>query len=162
MRRGERRDKQRAGQRGFTYVWLLALVAVVGVGLAAVGPLWAEEAKREQEAELLRVGQLYAEAIARYHRMSPGSVRRYPERLEDLLVDTRFVGTVRHLRSLYADPVTRGQPWALLRAADGGIQGIASQSTEPPLRTTAVELGSVRLTPAQRYSDWQFIASALK
>lgn len=149
-------------QRGFTYVWMLALVAVLGIGLAAVGPLWAEEAKREREVELLRVGQLYAEAIARYHRMSPGAVKRYPTQLHELLMDTRFVGTVRHLRTLYSDPVTRGVPWALVRAPDGGIQGVASQGVEPPLRTTAVELGTVRLAAAQRYSDWQFIATASK
>ena len=148
----------RGAQRGFTYVWLLALVAVLGIGLAAAGPLWAEEAKREREAELLRVGQSYAEAIARYHRMSPGSVKRFPTELDQLLTDTRFVGTVRHLRTLYPDPVTRGQPWALVRAPDGGIQGVASQSAEPPLRVTAVELGAVHLSAAQRYSDWRFIA----
>jgi type II secretory pathway pseudopilin PulG len=154
--------KQRGQQRGFTYVWLLALVAVLGVGLAAAGPLWAEEAKREREAELLRVGQLYAQAIARYHRMSPGNVKRYPTQLDELLMDMRFVGTVRHLRTLYPDPVTRGQPWALVHAPDGGIQGVASQSTESPLRTTSVELGAVRLAAAQRYSDWQFIVPASK
>lgn len=136
---------------------MLALVAVLGIALAAVGPLWAEEAKREREAELLRIGQLYAEAIARYHRMSPGSVKRYPTELGQLLTDTRFVGTVRHLRTLYPDPMTRGQPWTLMRASDGGIQGVASQSAELPLRVTAVQVGAVRLAAAQRYSDWRFV-----
>jgi type II secretory pathway pseudopilin PulG len=151
MRRGRYREC------GFAYVAVLALLALMGIGLAAVGPLWAEESRREQEDELLRVGQLYAEAIARYHGVSPGSAKRYPETLEQLLMDTRFVGTVRHLRSLYADPVS-GRPWGLVRDADGGIRGVFSRSEAPPLRTVPIVVGAVTLAPASRYSQWQFVA----
>lgn len=144
---------------GFTFVGVLVLVALLGMGLAAIGPLWAQEAQREREEELLRVGRLYAEAIARYRSVSPGSVKLYPSRLEDLLLDTRFVGTVRHLRALYPDPVTRQQPWRLIRATDGGILGVASQSDGIPLRRTPITLGNVTLAAAQRYTDWQFVAT---
>jgi type II secretory pathway pseudopilin PulG len=145
-------------QRGFSYVAVLAMVAVMGLGLAAIGPLWAEEVRREHEDELLRIGRLYAEAIARYQKASPGSARRYPPTLEVLLMDTRFVGTVRHLRSLHPDPLDPARPWGLVRDADGGIRGVFSQSEAPPLRTVAVVLGAVTLAPAARYSDWQFVA----
>lgn len=144
--------------RGFTYVGVLTLVALLGLGLAAIGPLWAREAQREREEQLLRVGRLYADAVGRYRAMSPGAVKRYPAQLEDLLLDTRFVGTVRHLRALYSDPVSRQQPWQLILAPDGGIMGVASRSTEEPLRRTPVVLGSLTLAPAQRYSDWRFLA----
>lgn len=146
----------RRGDRGFVYLWALALVAAMGVGLAAVGPLWSQEAKREREDELLRVGRLYADAIARYYRSSPGSVKRYPPTLEVLLLDTRFVGTVRHLRTLYPDPVVGSAAWGLLHAADGGIRGVHSQSTDAPLRAVAVDLGVTVLPPATRYAEWQF------
>lgn len=152
MRRGEIRR-----QGGFSYVVVLALVAVMGIGLAAVGPLWAEESRREREDELLRVGRLYAEAIAGYYKASPGSAKRYPTALEQLVFDARFVGTMRHLRTLYADP-TGQQPWGLLRAADGGIRGVYSQSEAVPLRRVPVELGALTLAPAARYSEWQFVA----
>jgi type II secretory pathway pseudopilin PulG len=145
-------------QRGFSYVAVLAMVALMGLGLAAVGPLWAEEARREREDELLRIGRLYAEAIARYQKASPGSAKRYPPTLEVLLMDTRFVGTVRHLRTLYPDPLQPSRPWGLVRDADGGIRGVFSQSDAPPLRTVPVVLGAVTLAPAARYSDWQFVA----
>lgn len=149
----------RAGkERGFSYVAVLAMVALMGLGLAAIGPLWAEEARREREDELLRVGRLYAEAIARYQKASPGSAKRFPLTLEVLLMDTRFVGTVRHLRTLYPDPLEPARPWGLLRDADGGIRGVFSQSEAPPLRTVPVVLGAVTLAPAARYSDWQFVA----
>lgn len=145
------------GNRGFVYVWVLVLIATLAVGLAAAGPLWSHEAKREREDELLRVGQLYAEAIARYYRSSPGSVKRYPPSLEALLLDSRFVGTVRHLRTLYADPVADGAPWGLVRATDGGIRGVYSQSTQSPLRTVAVDLGVTVLASATQYAEWQFV-----
>ena len=144
------------GERGFIYVWVLALIATLAVGLAAIGPLWSQETKREREDELLRVGKLYAEAIARYYRLSPGSVKRYPPSLEVLVLDTRFVGTVRHLRMLYADPVAAGAAWGLLRAPDGGIRGVYSQSIDAPLRTVAVNMGVTVLAPATRYAEWQF------
>jgi type II secretory pathway pseudopilin PulG len=145
-------------QRGFSYVAVLAMVALTGIGLAAIGPLWADEARREREDELLRIGRLYAEALARYQKASPGSAKRFPPTLEVLLMDTRFVGTVRHLRTLYPDPLEPARPWGLLRDADGGIRGVFSQSDAPPLRTVPVVLGAMTLAPAARYSDWQFVA----
>jgi type II secretory pathway pseudopilin PulG len=144
-------------ERGFTFVIVIALVAVMSIGLAAVGPLWAEEARREREEELLRVGALYAAAINRYRESSPGSAKPYPKSLEALLLDTRFVGTVRHLRSLYPDPVGGGQPWGLVRADDGGIRGVYSLSEAPPLRVGSVQSAVVSLGPASKYSDWLFV-----
>jgi type II secretory pathway pseudopilin PulG len=152
-----RRGKQ-FKQQGFSYVAALAMVALMGLGLAAIGPLWAEEARREREDDLLRVGRLYAEAIARYKKASPGSAKRYPPTLEVLLIDTRFAGTVRHMRTLYADPLNPSRPWGLLRDGDGGIRGVFSQSEAVPLRTVPLQVGSVALAPASRYSDWQFVA----
>jgi type II secretory pathway pseudopilin PulG len=145
-------------QRGFSYVAVLALVALMGIGLAAIGPLWAEEARRDREDELLHIGRLYAEAIARYQKASPGSARRYPPTLDALLMDTRFVGTVRHLRTLYPDPLEPARPWGLVRDAEGGIRGVFSQSEAPPLRTVPIVVGTVTLAPAARYSEWHFVA----
>jgi type II secretory pathway pseudopilin PulG len=147
----------RSGERGFTYVWVMALVAVLGIGLAAIGPLWADDAKRDRERELLRIGQLYAQAIARYHQASPGSVKRYPPTLDSLTNDTRFVGTMRHIRKLYADPLNPSRPWGLVRAPDGGVSGVYSQSAEAPLRTEALDIGITQLPAARAYSEWQFV-----
>jgi type II secretory pathway pseudopilin PulG len=144
-------------QRGFTYVWCLAAIAVMGLGLALLGPQWADEARRDKEAELLRIGTLYAEAIASYYHASPGSLKRYPATLEELLVDTRFVGVKRHLRRAYADPLQPSQPWGIVRAADGGVRGVYSQSPNPPLRAEPLDLGVTRLPASARYSDWHFV-----
>jgi type II secretory pathway pseudopilin PulG len=144
------------GQRGFTYVTVMTLVALLGLGLAQWGPLWAEQAQREREQELLRVGGLYAQAIESYWRASPGSVRQLPMRLEDLLLDTRYVGTRRHLRRIYADPLRPDRPWGLLRDAEGRLRGVYSQDPRQPFARAARGLGNVQLPDAQRYSDWVF------
>ena len=147
----------RAGERGFTYVWVMAAVAILGVGLAAMGSLWSDDARREREQEALRIGRLYAEAIDSYYRASPGSAKLYPPSLEALLEDTRFVGTYRHLRRLYGDPLRPGQPWSVVRGADGRVRGVASTSEDAPLRQEPLDLGVVVLPAARKYSEWQFV-----
>lgn len=150
------RRHHRPTQAGFTYLLVMAMVALVGIGLAAVGPRWSDAAQRERELELLRIGNLYAQAIEAYRAQSPGSQKLYPPDLESLLLDTRFVGTRRHLRKLYADPLQPTRPWGLIRAADGGVQGVYSLDERQPLKRTEVFFGATRLEPAQRYSDWKF------
>ena len=148
----------RAGKRpaaGYTYVMLLAALAIFGIGLAALGESWSSVARRDREQELLLVGEAYAHAIEQYYLRSPGVAHRYPARLEDLVEDRRFVGVVRHLRQLYADPVTRG-PFAVERAPDGGIMGVYSPSAAEPLRRTAYRLKSGILVYGSRYMDWKF------
>jgi type II secretory pathway pseudopilin PulG len=135
----------------------MAALAVMSVMLAAVGTRWAEDKRREQEQELIRVGTAYARAIASYRASSPGSVAMAPRRLEDLVLDDRFPKPRRHLRQLYADPVAR-LPWGLITDADGRIQGVYSRSDDAPLRQVALDAGGgIALPAAARYSDWKFI-----
>lgn len=140
---------------------VLAIIALMGIGLAAVGPQWAQDARRDEEAQLLRVGALYARALRSYYMASPGSVKQYPARLEDLLLDPRLVGTHRYIRKLYADPTEPSRGWGLIRADDGGIRGVHSLSDAQPYLRAAVELdGFTRLPAASRYSEWRFISEA--
>ena len=142
---------------GFTFVWVLAAIVILSIGLAAIGPIWAEQARREREQDLLRVGQLYAHAIARYRANAPGTLKPYPISLDQLLLDGRFAGTVRHLRRLYPDPLGAQRPWGVVRDADGGIRGVYSQSTDMPLRREPLDLDGVSLPAAQRYDQWKFV-----
>lgn len=157
MRAGRCSARCRRQQAGLTYIWALAAVALFGLGLAAIGPQFSLEAQREQEKDLLRVGRLYAAAIASYHASSPGALKQYPPNLEALLEDTRFVGTMRHLRRLYPDPIQPDRPWGVVKASDGSIRGVFSISEAPPLRTQALDLGVTVLPPARKYSEWQFV-----
>jgi type II secretory pathway pseudopilin PulG len=147
-------------QQGFAYGVVLAILALLGVALATAGTRWADRVQREREQDLLRVGQLYAQAILAYHRGSPGSDKTWPKNLEDLLLDSRMLGTVRYLRASYGDPMVPGQPFGLVHAADGSIRGVYSTSAATPFRQGPVDLGVTVLAPAQHYSDWQFIPKA--
>lgn len=151
MRRGDT-------QGGYTFVAALLLLALVSLGLSIAGPLWSQQAQRERERELLRIGALYAQALERYRELSPGSVKQYPPTLDALLLDTRFVGTQRHLRKAYGDPVNPGAAWGLLRDSNGRIVGVHSLSAVAPLAQGAVVLDDRVLPPVTRYSDWKFIA----
>lgn len=150
-------NRSRCAQRGFTYIWAMAAVAVLGIGLAALGTAWGEASRRQREEDLLRIGEIYARAIASYYHASPGALKRYPASLDDLLVDRRLIGTRRHIRRLYADPLRSGQAWGVVRAADGGVRGVYSQSSGRPLRREVLDLGVTVLPVALRYSEWQFV-----
>lgn len=145
-------------QAGFTLPLMLAAVALLALALSAAGPLWATSEQRERERELLRVGLLYAQALAAYRDASPGGRQDLPTELHQLTLDARFVGTRRHLRRLYADPMNPGRPWGLLRNRDGRIEGVHSLSEKPPVAQAELVLADRRLPAAQRYADWHFVA----
>lgn len=139
--------------RGFTYLGLLLLVALVGLMLAAAGEVASTTARREREAQLLWVGHQYRAAIGRYWQQR----HAYPQRLEELLgaaPDSPI--QVRHLRSLYPDPVTNAADWVLLRAPGGGIVGVASRSTKAPLKTGRFDVADAAFEDAATYADWAF------
>jgi len=150
----------RSGSGGFTIVSLLVVLAVCLTGLAVARPMWSQQVKREREQELLRVGALYARAIASYRNASPGSLKQNPPTLQALLVDTRFIGLRRHLRTLYPDPIDPRQPWGLVLDADQRVAGVYSQSAEAPVAEAAVDLGDIALAPARHYADWRFTLKA--
>jgi len=145
-------------QAGFTYLWLLAALAVLGLFLAVVGPMWATQAQREREAELLRVGTAYAQAIERYYAMSPNGVKTLPTRIDDLLLDPRFPTPVRHLRAAYLDPIDPSHEMEPILGAGGQWMGVHSASDLEPLRRVEWTDGRHVIAPATHYRDWQFLA----
>lgn len=156
MRTG-RSLRRRSAQRGFVLLAWLIVVALFAAVASTLAVRWSDELRREREQELLRIGDEIAGAIASYRAASAGSARKYPPQLEDLLDDRRAFGTLRHLRRLPGDPVTRGAPWGLLRSPDGGVMGVYSTSVEMPMRRIAVRLQHADLPAAGRYADWHFM-----
>jgi len=138
---------------GFTYLTILFVVAIMGVGLALVGELWHTAVVREKEAELLYAGSQYRSAIVRYYLAGP---QQYPRSLSDLLKDPRKPGTERYLRKLYPDPVT-GKAWGIVKAPDGGIMGVHSVSEDKPLKTAQFRIRDRSFEGAASYSDWKFV-----
>jgi type II secretory pathway pseudopilin PulG len=143
-------------QNGFVLVGVLAALFLLAIGTQRVMATASEASRREKEERLLRVGAAYAAAIRSYYLSSPGSTKRFPRTLDELIEDRRFVNVRRHLREPYADPITGGSEWGLVAAPDGGIAGVYSRSPGEPLRSTPVAVGALRLTAAARYSDWRF------
>jgi len=144
-----------AGERGFTYIALLMVMATVGIGLAVTGPTIVQSTQHEKEQELLFVGGEYRKVIMRYYESAPG-VKRYPRTLEELLDDKRFPTTRRYLRRLYADPMTHDLDWGLVRGYDGGIVGVYSQSAEAPFKTNGFKEEFAEFAGKASYREWVF------
>ena len=141
------------GERGFTYLGLLALLVLIGLLLAGAGEVASTAARREREAQLLWVGHEYRAAIGRYW----SEKRRYPETLQELLGAAPDAPVqVRFLRRLYPDPMTNAVDWVLVPAPNGGIMGIASSSKRAPLKTGHFDEADPGFADASAYSDWQF------
>ncbi len=143
-------------QRGFTYLTAMFIVAILTGGLALAGEVWDTSAKREREVELLFIGHQYRRAIGLYYDSTPGTVKRYPRTLEDLINDPRQPSTQRHLRRLYPDPLG-GKEWGLVKAPDGGILGVHSLSEDKPLKAAGFKVRDAAFEGQQKYADWKFI-----
>ncbi|MDR1276061.1 MAG: type II secretion system GspH family protein [Candidatus Accumulibacter sp.] len=151
-----RRPKTGASERGFTYLWALFTVALLGVSSLVTAELWTTAAKREREKELMFVGRQFREAIGRYYESTQGRVKQYPASLEELLDDARYPIVRRHLRKLYRDPMTGEANWGLVRMG-GRIVGVHSLSGEAPLKSGGFLLMESEFEASASYSEWVFV-----
>ncbi len=124
----------RSSQKGFAYLALLVVVAVIGV--VSSGALLAGRvmARHVAEDELLFIGGQFRQAFQAYHDATPIGQPRYPKRIEDLLLDPRFGSPRRYLRKIFVDPLTGKASWGLVSAPDGGVLGVYSLAEETPIR----------------------------
>lgn len=144
-------------QTGFTYLTILFAIAVAGVVLANTGIDWSQAAQREKERELLFAGDQYRQAIALYYQRTPGAIKRYPAKLEDLLSDSRYNPPQHYLRKLYRDPVMNQKQWGIIIAPEGGIMGVHSLSDASTIKNTNFGYADRSFEGTTKYSDWQFI-----
>lgn len=144
----------RARAAGFTYLTILFVVAFMGLGLSIAGQVWHTAVMREREAQLLYAGNQYRRAIERYYL---SGLNQFPRSLEDLLRDPRKPGTERYLRKLYPDPLTGRSEWGIMKAPDGGIMGVYSQSEDKPIKSAGFPLVNRDFEGAAKYADWKFI-----
>jgi type II secretory pathway pseudopilin PulG len=118
----EGQGNSRLDDRGFAMVVLLVVIAVLGVGMAAMLPTWRQQALREKEEELIFRGNQYARALVLYSRKNnnllPTSV--------DLLYDGKY------LRKKWNDPIT-GEEFGLLPVGQpAGAQGATPGAASAP------------------------------
>lgn len=144
-------------QRGFTYLILLFIVAIMGVMLAASAMVWHTLAQRDKEHELLNAGHAFRRAIGFYYEHTPaGSIKQYPKQLSDLLADKRQLSLARYLRKIYIDPLTASKQWGLVPGPDGTIMGVYSRSEATPIKTGNFDKDDQDFVGKGSYQDWRF------
>lgn len=141
--------------RGFAYLWTLMLVAFMGVGAAIASELYSTSVRRDKERELLFIGHEFRAAIGRYYNSKAGGQQAYPLTLDDLLKDPRFPNARRHLRRLYADPVTGKREWGVA-LQQGRIVGVHSLSAQLPVKQDNFDDNEATFRHKPKYSDWVF------
>jgi type II secretory pathway pseudopilin PulG len=156
MPTGERRRV-----RGFTYLWLLFVLAIGGATLAVAGQRWSTTLARDRERELLFRGAQIAAAIAAYRAAPCVAPPQWPRGLDELLQDRRCGEVRRHLRRAWADPFTGLADWVPVLDEDGGWRGVHSRSEQPARLTTELPSAAPRAR-APRVSDHRFEVRAAR
>lgn len=142
-------------QRGFTYAMVLVAIVLIGIFAGVANITVSRIVQMDREEELIFRGMAYRSAIQHYYAVA----RHYPRSLDDLQKDSRFAHRP-YLRAPYPDPMTRELEedggWRLVRAADGGIAGVASRSRAEPLKKANFPVGLESFDGAQSYAEWIF------
>ena len=146
----------KSAQSGFTYLLVLMLIALIGMGLAAAGTLWRTESQRDREADLLFIGDQYRQAIRSYYELDPGQPR-LPQSIDDLLEDNRRPNIVRHLRRAYRDPLTSGAFAPIRDPNTKGIIGVYSPAPGQPFKTDGFSSKDAAFKGAKSYAEWRFV-----
>lgn len=146
--------------RGFAYLALIMLVALLGLVGAAGLKLGALLQRRAAEQELLAIGAQFSDALESYAAATPAGQPPQPPSLKELLRDPRFPATRRHLRRIFVDPVTGTADWGV-QYADGrvGVVAVYSLSSAQPIKIGHFGPRFQGLDGQRRYSDWKFSAA---
>jgi hypothetical protein len=154
MRRFEIAVKCR--QTGFSYLWVLMLVAFMGVSLTLAVEIDSTASQRDKEKELLDIGRQFRTAIGRYYETQLAAGRHeYPTSLVDLLQDQRVPGIKRHLRKIFVDPMTGKAEWGLVKIGER-VVGVHSLSDKLPIKQDGFEVEDLNLRGKQKVSEWVF------
>jgi type II secretory pathway pseudopilin PulG len=143
--------------RGFTYLAVLFLVAIMGAVLAATATVWHTLAQRDKERELLYVGHEFRSAIGLYYERTPGAAKQFPKKLDDLLEDKRQTTLARYLRKRYIDPLTASKEWGLVPGPGETIMGVYSLARAVPVKTGNFDEVDKNFAGASSYQEWKFV-----
>jgi hypothetical protein len=164
MRSCQQNSRHSKHLRGYTYLGLLLVLTGVMYIVALSVQNGAAIQKTEAERQLWLVGTAYEKAILQYAKQpmatraaqSDSFTATGPLRLEQLLKDPRTPGLQRHLRNLYADPMTGQMAWGIIRDASGSILGIYSMDKSQPIKRTGFDPQHADFENAKSYEDWIF------
>jgi type II secretory pathway pseudopilin PulG len=131
---------------------LLIALMLMSIALAGALDVWSLERRREQEKQLLFVGDQYRQAVVRYYRVG----RAYPASIDDLLTDSRFQIPMHHLRQAYPDPITGKNDWKFLLQGDR-IFGVYSSSEAQTIKRAGFPQRYVEFENEATYGGWRFV-----
>jgi type II secretory pathway pseudopilin PulG len=150
---------QMANQKGIALLFVLVAVTIMGLMAGLAGSSWKTITQRAKEEELLWRGNQYRKAIGSYYTAgATGTPKVLPRTLEQLIRDPRMLGTVRHLRQLYPDPMT-GKDWELIKDGSGLIQGVRSSSQLEPFKKDNFSEENEDFAEKTSYAEWRFVFS---
>ncbi|WP_058048379.1 type II secretion system protein [Janthinobacterium sp. Ant5-2-1] len=148
-------------QRGFTYLGLIILVAILGLVGAAGLKMGSLLQRQAAEQELLDIGAQFSDALYSYAAATPPGQPQQPPSLAALLRDPRTPQLRRHLRKLFVDPITGRAEWGLLyQPGSNGIIGVHSLSQTAPLKIGNFEARFTGFEGKTHFSEWRFMADA--
>ncbi len=142
-------------QYGVVYVWMLVSLIFLSLGIGYWSSNYAILKQREKEQELLRIGLIYRNAIYQYYKNSPGGVKSFPVKLDDLLKDPRSLEVRRYLRKLEKDPIT-SLSFEVVRNTHGEIINVHSVSDKKVIKKKGFPIELNSFEQAKSYRDWLF------
>ncbi|MES2547075.1 MAG: hypothetical protein V4575_05165 [Pseudomonadota bacterium] len=143
-------------QTGLSYLAVLFLLAAIALSLAIVAQNEDTQLKREKEQDWLYIGKQYERAIASYYQLSPNGLNELPNKVDDLLLDKRFVAPVHHLRKAYLDPLTN-QSWLFLMNEENQLIGVVSTLHETILSYNIIKTFQInQIDTISHYNDAKF------
>lgn len=142
-------------ESGFTYAFLLGVLATGTILLGVTNHIASTEIKREKERELLFRGGQYYNAIKSYY--NAGNPAVYPRSLSDLILDPRFPHKI-HLRKLYKDPTqNKNTDFEIILNSRGEIVGVKSLTQSESFKSDNFPDTIVLDGDGSSYHHWQFL-----
>jgi type II secretory pathway pseudopilin PulG len=151
-----------ARERGFTYLGLIILLAVIGLAGAASLKIGSLLQRAAAEQELLDIGAAFSDALQSYAAATPPNQPQQPASLQELLKDPRFPFVRRHLRKLFVDPITGKAEWGIVHLGGGEtgpVLGVYSLSQAQPLKIGNFDARFQGFDGRRHLSEWKFMAN---
>lgn len=151
-----------APSNGFTYLGLMIALAIMALVTAMALQLGSVAQRRMTEEALLDIGTEFQNALLSYAKATPAGQPTAPRSLNDLLRDPRYPQIRRHLRKLYADPLTGEAQWGIVMSPDGkGILAIHSLSEDRPIKIANFAPRFQDFAGARSYKEWKFAVPSI-
>ncbi len=145
-----------ASEAGFSYMGILMLILIAGIGMASASLIEHTQLQRMKEQQLLFRGNAIRKAISSYYNSNPSGIKEYPPSIEALLLDKRQSGLKRHLRRNYLDPISQKHQWILVMQ-NNKLIGVYSESKLKPIKRSGFQEANQNFESAKTYQDWKFI-----